>query len=432
MTAEVIIMNKLAIALAADSAVTYRVFQGNSQKQKIYQTTNKLFMLSKYHPVSIMIYGAAELNNVPWEVIIKIYRGKLGERNFNTLLEFVDSFVEFLGSFISDDEQRKILEQRLNLYYRYSIKQNIDAIIDDNKNKNIQLSDSDKQKIVSDEITRHHQEMTKLNYLQNRDDKFAEEIIKKYTDIINKSINEIFGPLNISQTSNKLLVNLAGLLFVKHTFPGDASGIVVAGYGNDEYYPVMANLTIDCVINSKLKYSRNDVRIDSQNSSTIIPFAQEEMVHTFISGIDPVYIQNISDYLSTLFYSLPELLLDKIPNNLSKDDKIKTLQALRSACKSELDKFYQDLEKHKVEDHIIPVMSAVNILPKDELATMAEMLVNLTSVKRRVSMQDETVGGPIDVAIISKSDGFVWIKRKHYFDPALNHHFFENYYKGCP
>ena len=44
-------------------------------------------------------------------------------------------------------------------------------------------------------------------------------------------------------------------------------------------------------------------------------------------------------------------------------------------------------------------------------------------------MEEETVGGPIDVAVISKGDGFVWIKRKHYFDRELNQHFFANYYK---
>lgn len=51
---------------------------------------------------------------------------------------------------------------------------------------------------------------------------------------------------------------------------------------------------------------------------------------------------------------------------------------------------------------------------------MAEALVNLTSLKRRVSMEEETVGGPIDVAVISKGDGLIWIKRKHYFDGTMN------------
>jgi len=34
------------------------------------------------------------------------------------------------------------------------------------------------------------------------------------------------------------------------------------------------------------------------------------------------------------------------------------------------------------------------------------------------------VGGPIDVAIISRIDGFVWVYRKHYFEPSLNPRYF--------
>jgi len=60
---------------------------------------------------------------------------------------------------------------------------------------------------------------------------------------------------------------------------------------------------------------------------------------------------------------------------------------------------------------------------------MAESLVNLTSFKGKVSMEAETVGGPIDVAVISKGDGFIWINRKHYFARELNPPFFANYYR---
>jgi hypothetical protein len=60
---------------------------------------------------------------------------------------------------------------------------------------------------------------------------------------------------------------------------------------------------------------------------------------------------------------------------------------------------------------------------------MAESLVNLTSFKRHVSKESETVGGPIDVAVITKGDGFIWIKRKHYFNIKLNNHFLSNYFQ---
>ena len=67
-----------------------------------------------------------------------------------------------------------------------------------------------------------------------------------------------------------------------------------------------------------------------------------------------------------------------------------------------------------------PVRETIAVLPKDELAAMAEAFVNLTKFRRRVTPVAETVSGPIDVAVITKGDGFVWIRRKHYFAPDIN------------
>jgi hypothetical protein len=69
MTTEIAIMNKSAIALAADSAVTFSKPDG---QPKIYNTVNKLFALSKYQPVGIMVFDSAELIGLPWEPIITI------------------------------------------------------------------------------------------------------------------------------------------------------------------------------------------------------------------------------------------------------------------------------------------------------------------------------------------------------------------------
>jgi len=79
--------------------------------------------------------------------------------------------------------------------------------------------------------------------------------------------------------------------------------------------------------------------------------------------------------------------------------------------------------------YITPIVDATCFLSKSELASMAETLVNMVSFRKQVTMEAETVGGPIDVLVITKGDGPVWIKRKHYFNPELNHHFFSNYLK---
>ena len=65
---------------------------------------------------------------------------------------------------------------------------------------------------------------------------------------------------------------------------------------------------------------------------------------------------------------------------------------------------------------------------ENDIPNMAESFVSLTSLVRRMSPMEETVGGPVDVVFISKGDGLIWMKRKHYFNPDLNAHFFANYY----
>lgn len=105
------------------------------------------------------------------------------------------------------------------------------------------------------------------------------------------------------------------------------------------------------------------------------------------------------------------------------------VQEFRTKGEEQAVEIQQKLELHSRDWHVTPIIDAVGFLPKEELAQLAESLVNLTSVRRRMSTNAETVGGPVDVAVISKGDGLIWIKRKHYFDPALNNHFFNNYYR---
>ncbi len=66
------------------------------------------------------------------------------------------------------------------------------------------------------------------------------------------------------------------------------------------------------------------------------------------------------------------------------------------------------------------------------MASLAEALVDIASLKLRVSKRTEVVGGPVDVATLSKGDGFVWIKRKHYFDEKYNAHFLKQYLDEKP
>ncbi len=59
-------------------------------------------------------------------------------------------------------------------------------------------------------------------------------------------------------------------------------------------------------------------------------------------------------------------------------------------------------------------------MPFQDAIDLAEFLVNLTIQWSRFCTGPATVGGPVEVAGISKHEGFNWIRRKHYYGETLN------------
>ena len=251
----------------------------------------------------------------------------------------------------------------------------------------------------------------------------------KYNNTIKKAIGDVFQKLFLSKDSLNQLRKIAGGLFSKDIFPANISGTVIAGFGEKEPFPSLKSFDIEGLINNKLKYKeRLSAGISFKNNATIIPFAQREMVATFMEGIDPYLQRHIEGYLSEIFDKYPEIIVENI-EKFNDNEKQQLMEKLKVASNKIFKDCNERIKIYKGKSYVDPIIRVVAMLPKDELAAMAESLVSLTSFKRKVTMETETVGGPIDVAVISKGDGFIWIKRKHYFKSELNPQFFANYYR---
>lgn len=59
-------------------------------------------------------------------------------------------------------------------------------------------------------------------------------------------------------------------------------------------------------------------------------------------------------------------------------------------------------------------------MPIQDTIELAEFLIDLTIKFRRFSGGAPTVGGPIEIAAMTKHEGFKWIRRKHYYSRELN------------
>ncbi|HEY2170757.1 MAG TPA: hypothetical protein VGJ30_14105 [Candidatus Angelobacter sp.] len=429
MTAEIAILNRSAVALAADSAVT---LQSEDAPPKIYNT-NKLFALSKYHPVGVMIYGNAEFMGFPWETLIKAYRSNLGQKEFQRLGDYGADFLKFLGrnSHLFPPERQKVhfyllvakwlgtLKHRWKETLREEIKKG--ASVSPRKAKSIF------QDIVEAEIIhlRNHKTLGMFSRVK------PSSVLRTYRDVIRQAIKNELQSLATGAYVSRI-ESTAALVATKEVYFGGSTGVVVAGFGKGELFPAMRCYELDSVFLGKLR-AREDVgrraNVTFDDNSIIHAFAQTEMVGQFMDGIDGDFREFIVNFVnSVLLKGYPDIIARVLKGRLS-DREIQSLtKQFVKGGKNLVNALVSDLGSYSRVRHSDPIVEIVNALPKEELAAMAESLVNLTSFKRHVTRDAETVGGPIDVAVISRADGFIWIKRKHYFKKELNPQFFSNYY----
>jgi len=343
--------------------------------------------------------------------------------------------VEFLDNgnpLFPNSEQDYYVYGAIYAYFDLIIKKQIKKSVDSILTQRRKITKKRTKQIVSEIIKIHYDRWIKTDNIPSITKKYNDDIIDKYREFIEKTIETVFEQLPISIRPKSRLKKIAGSLFSKYPEgikKGEISGVVIAGFGEKDIFPSLVSLQMEGIANNKLKYQKHlSSKIDFKNDASIIPFAQREMVDVFMEGIDPYYRNIAENYLSKIFQDYAGIIVNNLEKYTAKEKKDLN-KKLVSIGEKILNDLNDALKRYRAMKHISPVVKVVSVLPKDELAAMAESLVNLTSFKRKVTPESETVGGPIDVAVISKGDGFIWIKRKHYFKKEPNPQFFANYYK---
>lgn len=428
MTAEVAVFNSYGIALAADSAVTTSL----GEAEKIYNNADKLFQLSKVNPIAIMIYNNASINGSPWELLIKAFKAECGDTDYSTVADCAKAFFSFAVG-----KKNIITKEHTTSFVKHMFTQVIHEFMDDFQKNDIVkfIMTSQKQptpaecySLMSDKINIILSKLNGIGFYDNfSQDDIDLSIAENY--LISKEICMKCLPLDKGNTKSPLpdaLLDSFNKLFAnslcKDLGGGMYTGVVFAGYGKDEYYPYFENHKIYGVYNNKLLSSKV-VENNNGASSGIKPFAQDDEVNTFMKGCSKGMYNCIRDAMDNNFDILGIELAEIITSNnknITKDDVINALSSLRS---SYIDNCNNVINDYIASNHIHKVLSILGVLAKPDLGYMAESLVNLTAFKRKVSNDSDTVGGPIDVAILSKGDGFIWLKRKHYFNKDLNYNF---------
>lgn len=395
-------MNKRAIALATDSAVTI------GKKDKIHNNTTKLFMLSQYHPVGIMVYGSSEFMGVPWEIVIREFGKELRNRSYPTLRGYVKEFIKYLSDNSLDDNsyERYYIKYYVNEFlkdFKSKVKENMNRIT---LNKYYELTKEELNNIYKETINEYG--IFQNNELDNLPLDHKQYIDKVYGIEISKIIDKV---LDVSVASSETLFNIKEmciLIFCKKDFSRKYSGIVIAGFGDKDIFPKLFSYEIEGKINSFVKYREvENVEITYKYNFAIIPFAQSDVIQIFLRGISSSYYNILND-------AFKKEIIEEIKNGSEYEASNQLIQYLNTKWT----KITSIINNYSSEKYANPILKLGPSLQIDELAFMAESFVNLTSFRSQIAMDSDmlTVGGPTDVAVISKSDGFVWIKSKRYIN----------------
>lgn len=424
MTTEIAILNKAAVALATDSAVTIvGPAIGGRSMPKIYANANKLFELIKGVPVGIMIYNSAEVADIPWESLIKEFRLSGDAVRRDTLAEYAEAFLQYVQDSVtagltSDDLDRSIVSHAQNI--SSNILDQLEGII-----QTLPTKIERRRQIAAfvDHVAGTLEAVDPPEWSKDIDEK---KVWKDLGEQVVASIPSAYCGATLTTTVRRkiALASMRLLLRGLDPPPGPWSGVVIAGFGDAEVFPGLYDVKIGGVARNRLiRLAPQLQQVTAQNGAIIQPYAQTSEAVMFLQGIDPEISAGITEFWSVwsrqIRQDVVSLVESSVPLSTSQRDDIhdKCVKYMEESWKS----FAQYMTDEFHNPRMAPIEASARFLSKGEIADLAETLVELTSLRNRVSLDRlETVGGATDVAVISKGDGFVWIKRKHYFERDRN------------
>ncbi len=424
MTSEVVLMNRQAVAMAADSAVTI----SGDRYLKTYQSVDKLFPLVDGQPVAVMIYNNAEIMSTPWETVISLYREQSRGRPMETVAAYAEDFMEFLSGnpdlFPADHQDTEFFKVVAVVF----------TVIAEEFDYQVQQFQQSRAGKIRDHLSAIFEYVVgqiHADYERYPDDSpraelpcfpggMAEQVRRRYGAEIDQLIESLLGSLraefpglSVTEATRARLRDIGVFAATKDAFFEHYTGVVFAGFGAREKFPSMRSYLTSSVILGILKRKRDRAAdINADSGPVFQPFAQDRMIRTFLTGMDQYLRMFIFSETLKLSTGLVSDIVGRTPNLTDAQRSAIHKDYSQNNLRLALTEFFRSVDNYQYAVHTRPILRAVNSLPKKELGETAASLIKLNSFQQKVMHSVETVGGPIDVAVITRNGGLEWKREK--------------------
>lgn len=430
MTSQIVLLNGLGVAMASDSAV--------SAGDRVMNASEKIFDLPKPHKIAILISGSAEFMGYPWEVLFDAWSGTLN-KSMPSVLDYGNSLSDWLKvklpshstmATLDDDFIKNYMDSVLPFTHeslRNIVMPKVSTLLSQEELElanEMHWGDGIRELVESKigEDTKNEIREWLEGYVQWYKENFspadgissaqANVWVTRYLSIFtavpdsDQEVTILDYWINDIPFHNEFRNLFIELCCATLTNPHvqNAATLVVAGFGDNELFPAYWKCDLYGVVSGNL-IKKNEVFSESTRNPRWVSLGQTGAIDQLIDGYD----QLVEDVANTHHRNSLLDIEKQIPD--IDDPQILEFRA-RVAEKVASDSISNSLKPAGREHRTGPFQNAISMSPLANLADYASQLVGVQAAHASMTQANPTVGGPIDVATITRRSGFVWVNHK--------------------
>lgn len=429
MTAVVGILNKRGAAIAADSAVT-RIRYNN---RKITKNGNKMIRLSNCVPISVMLTGNGAYLRTQWDIIIRHYRQHRGNIPHQTVEASVHDFFRYIADnhlFCEEKVIKKWIGHELNQLFVHADHEVDSKVKERDDNEKLKFPKAYLKSFLA-QLRRYRINWLKTgiceqfkDYTQEQFHLFIDDMIIGY--LSEKEYQEdglnfnTFPKDFLASLKDDLELTLMVRLTTRRDDDDDSAELIFTGFGREQEYPSLVSTVVLEGFDNRVNYHirpEDIICISDENPVAICPFAQKDVIKSLLRGLHVGYSRMVMNQMQSVYRPFGSSIF-----NINEDDEefenlnlMEFQRMLKDVKVDDLDKKivnvnvrYLNKKQHKWEKNL----EDYDLLA---MAALAQSLIDLTGFHRILTFSQEGVGGPVDLAVITKNEGFTWLSRKSWY-----------------
>ena len=369
---------------------------------RTYDTAEKVVPLPAPHRIAVLHAGRVRIGNLPYSVFVAEWIRQLGPKPLRNAEAYQLSFQDWLSNnqqwFTADMEKSDVLE---------FIENRARALV--NTFNRVRSNQPDFE--IDELLTAWTAEVMEIPRLESTTADAARVTFSKYSTEFDEIFEGIISPVVTGEHLKEAFTHYCANLFSSSWMTN--STLTFAGYGEFEIYPSFTIIQVHGFIDNQLRWVKGHSWSLSPKDDPVFAItmpAQRDAIDSYLRGYDEDMISALIERAD----SEKAELLSMVRRKFDGDDEIQRRidDAVNDVMKDFESGMWDTVSNYSEEKYIENLRIAIAALPAASLVDVARSLIELQALRKTTTAQADTVGGPIDVGLITPADGFVWVRHK--------------------